>query len=120
MSFMKRQVRFARWFILTDSHGETTNIEAECNLSRNRQESVLNAIFDENNGQAIDRFEFPELCASFANYTYSGKVESVDTKLAWGARLSAPGYLDCTDWVLFETKEEAESHLAETYPEDDE
>lgn len=32
-----------------------------------------------------------------------------------GARLSAPGYLDCTDWCVFETEEEAKRYLCETY-----
>ena len=35
----------------------------------------------------------------------------------WGARLSAPGYLDCTDWSVFNTQEKAESELREMYPE---
>jgi hypothetical protein len=34
--------------------------------------------------------------------------------------LSAPGYLDCTDWQIFDTAEEAEQYLEEFYPEDEE
>ena len=30
-------------------------------------------------------------------------------------RLSAPGYMDCTEWAAFETREAAEEFLAETY-----
>lgn len=33
----------------------------------------------------------------------------------WMARLSAPGYLDCTEWDAFPTMSEALYHLAETY-----
>ena len=33
----------------------------------------------------------------------------------YGARLSAPGYMDCTDWVVFDTEQEAIDYLAETY-----
>ena len=33
----------------------------------------------------------------------------------WGARLSAPGYLDCTDWSVYETEEKAKEHLREAY-----
>jgi hypothetical protein len=33
----------------------------------------------------------------------------------YGARLSAPGYMDCTDWVVFDTFEEADEYLAEMY-----
>jgi hypothetical protein len=31
----------------------------------------------------------------------------------YGARLSAPGYLDCTDWSVYDTEEEAKASLAE-------
>lgn len=36
----------------------------------------------------------------------------------YGARLSAPGYLDATDWTVFDTKEEAENYLEELAGED--
>jgi len=37
-----------------------------------------------------------------------------------GARLSAPGYLDCTEWAVFDTAEEAQKYLEENYPDEDE
>ena len=40
-----------------------------------------------------------------------------ESKSGYGARLSASGYLDCTDWAVFDTREEAEAYLVETYPE---
>ena len=33
----------------------------------------------------------------------------------YGARLSAPGYTDCTDWTCFDTQQEAHDHLAEMF-----
>lgn len=37
-------------------------------------------------------------------------------RTGWYARLSAPGYLDCTDWVgPFETEEEADGYLGDYY-----
>jgi hypothetical protein len=47
------------------------------------------------------------------------------TPLSWenvkgfGARLSAPGYLDCTEWTVFDTEDEAREYLAENYPDED-
>ena len=35
----------------------------------------------------------------------------------YGARLSAPGYMDCTPWTVFATEEEAEEYLRDTYDE---
>lgn len=36
-------------------------------------------------------------------------------KSGYGARLSAPGYLDCTEWVVLDTEDEAREHLCETW-----
>ena len=41
-----------------------------------------------------------------------------DCEVGYGARLSAPGYMDCTDWTVFDTEQEAIDYLAETYLED--
>lgn len=37
----------------------------------------------------------------------------------FGARLSAPGYLDCTEWTVHASEAEAEEYLSETYGEED-
>ncbi len=34
------------------------------------------------------------------------------------SRLSAPGYMDCTEWSAHETEKEAEESLAEMYDDD--
>jgi len=47
-----------------------------------------------------------------------GEHVIIDETEGYGARLSAPGYLDCTDWVIFDTEQEAIDYLAETYLED--
>ena len=46
--------------------------------------------------------------------------ESWENIKGYGARLSAPGYLDCTEWTIFDTAEEAEKYLDDMYPEDGE
>jgi hypothetical protein len=38
----------------------------------------------------------------------------------FGARLSAPGFLDCTSWVVCASREEAKKHLIDTYWDDTE
>lgn len=40
-----------------------------------------------------------------------------DEKECWACRLSAPGYLDCTDWVAFDTEGECVEYLVDTYGE---
>ena len=49
-----------------------------------------------------------------------GKVEGYEIVEGWGARLSAPGYLDRTDWCVLGSREEAEAYLREMYDEESE
>ena len=42
-------------------------------------------------------------------------VTSVQLVEGYGARLSAPGYMDATAWTVFKTREEAEEFLREEY-----
>lgn len=48
-----------------------------------------------------------------------GEIESVSMRKGYGARLSAPGYLDCTEWSVFDTPKQARAYLDEYYPEDE-
>ena len=36
-----------------------------------------------------------------------GEIESIEVICGYFARLSAPGYMDCTDWTCYTTKREA-------------
>jgi len=43
-----------------------------------------------------------------------------ETVSGWFGRLSAPGYMDCTDWSgPFDTEAEADAYLVDTYGDDD-
>ena len=46
----------------------------------------------------------------------ASKWEYVDEQ--FGARLSMPGYLDCTEWTVFDTHEEARAFIEEEWPEE--
>jgi len=41
--------------------------------------------------------------------------EDISVAKGFGARLSAPGYLDCTEWAVFDTLEEAREYIQEQY-----
>lgn len=64
-------------------------------------------------GEAIDAIsltaDFPKLAPYFENV----KVWFAEIQSGFGARFSAPGYLDKTEWSVFDTAEEAEAFLAE-------
>ena len=42
-------------------------------------------------------------------------ILEVEYAPGYGARLSAPGYLDCTDWCVFDTEQEARDYLDDMY-----
>ncbi|QBQ74420.1 hypothetical protein BcepSauron_040 [Burkholderia phage BcepSauron] len=55
---------------------------------------------------------------AFANYL-EGKPydadEVIEPRDGWLARMTAPGYLDRTDWTVHATEKEAREYLADTY-----
>ena len=63
----------------------------------------------------------PEAYAEFpgneeAAEAYGVSPEDVETLFGWFARLSAPGYLDATDWLgPYDTEEEAAEALLDAY-----
>lgn len=47
---------------------------------------------------------------------YNVEPEDVETVFGWFARYSAPGYMDCTDWMgPYDTEEEAAKECKEMY-----
>jgi hypothetical protein len=97
MSFMEKQVRnFSTWQVETTCGTETVPCDV-CNI------------------------------ADIADYIEGTLRESTkddpDTLKVTGyfGRLSAPGYLDCTEWSgPFDTEKEAKDYLTEMYGDDDE
>jgi len=55
-----------------------------------------------------DRCPIPD---ALRDYCENREAYSIGTRTGWGARYSAPGYLDCTEWTLFDTEEEAKAYL---------
>lgn len=52
--------------------------------------------------------------------SYPGTVVSIKKIKGYGVRLSAPGYMDCTEWEVFTNKKEALSRFKELEAEQDE
>ena len=104
MSFMQQQVTHKqRWIRAETSQGTDF-------LPTDLVGDLMNSGYSDESDEA-DRATLQQYC--------EGTVESWESLLGYGARLSAPGYMDCTEWVVFDTAEEAEAYLDETYPEDD-
>jgi hypothetical protein len=96
MSFMQNDIRNTGYFAVETTHGT----EIVCGDDIGRTMSVA--------------------AEALANYV-TGKIldpdEVVEYKTGWLARLSAPGYLDCTDWTAHATEAEALEYLEEAYGE---
>lgn len=57
-----------------------------------------------------------DLTAALRDYVEGyAPIQAVTAKYAYGARLSAPGYMDCTEWSLHATEAEAREALADMY-----
>ena len=97
MSFMQIQkTRKMRWFEIDGNHGIQW-LPAE------------------------DAPELEGLSVDAARKYYDGsEVWAVESVSGWGVRLSAPGYLDCTDWTVFEEEADADAAVAELEAEQDE
>lgn len=65
----------------------------------------------------IDGPEFPALVRALSPYVEGTDISEVSPRSGWIARLSAPGYMDCTDWCAFDTEQEAQQYLIDTYGE---
>lgn len=92
MAFMQRQVEFGSWHLVETVRDGTESIPAD--------------LFD-GTVKGAEGFFGP------------GNVLSVDTVTGWGCRLSAPGYMDCTPWDVFDTEQEAINYLDACYGEED-
>lgn len=91
MSFMQPEVFKGRYYEVSANHGETWIVP--------RSVSGI----AETQGELRDYVE--------------GRIDDPDApavlKTGWLARLSAPGYLDATDWSAHATKREAYAYLNE-------
>lgn len=105
MGFMEREITGLEKWIEIDGPCGTTWVPADV------AGDVVVAVKLGNGSRA------EELALQF----YEGStIWTVELKEGFGARLSAPGYLDCTEWSVFDTAEEAEQYLQDTYGADEE
>lgn len=57
----------------------------------------------------------PEQEKYWLQYYEGHKLYNVTVREGYGSRLSAPSYLDCTDWSVYDSPEEAVANLREMY-----
>lgn len=109
MGFMEPEIVFGQWYeVETDNGTDFVPADVVGVLPIVKGEVVVH-----------DHAQWEEIYTAVRPYC-DGKLLEVTLREGYGARLSAPGYLDCTEWSVFETEEEAEAHLEEMGGDDDE
>jgi hypothetical protein len=101
MAFMQQEITGKRvWLEIDGNQGITFVDMADV-------ESPLDVILadgtDNEDGHLTDLF----------GSLYEGDIDIVKMTTGFGARMSAPGYMDCTEWAVFDTEAEAKSYLDE-------
>ena len=110
MSFMQRQVtRKMNWIQAETTYG-TEFVPGDLGIFVRNSDCP---------SQPLTPEEYARYEGMIRPYT-EGTIQSWENRLGYGARLSAPGYMDCTEWTVFDTEEEAREYLEENYPDDEE
>ena len=103
MPFMERQItQKQNWLRVETTHGTEFVPAQELNIETT----------DTDNAVDHPLFDTVQLYCE-------GEPQSWENIQGYGARLSAPGYLDRTEWTVFDTVKECEEYLDENYPEDE-
>jgi len=111
MSFMQPEILQCDYFACETDQG-TEYVPADVPQLPFSVDFAAGGVFDE------DTPNGPKLLAALYPYVQGTLVE-VSPKTGWLARLSAPGYMDCTDWTPYDTEEEAVEGLKEMYGDDE-
>lgn len=107
MSFMEKQITTKQdWLVVETTHGTEF-------LPKDLIGDIDNCADTDDLEDGTDDFKtVQEYC--------EGEPQSWEWVKGYGARMSAPGYLDCTAWAVFDTVAKAEAYLEEYYGEDEE
>lgn len=111
-SFMKPEVVQGTWLIVdTDLGGEVIPSDVVDMKEARELQSMMAA----DPGVPVDLKDF-----DLGKYVQGSQLYELDIKEGFGARLSAPGYLDSTDWTFFDNEADAMEYLENAYGSDDE
>lgn len=107
MSFMQPEILHDLWAVI-EGAGYTEVFPADLIGFSSPAEYDFTAL-DE--GEEMPDWAYAAL--DYLQHVKPNNMTTVSIRYAYGARFSAPGYMDCTDWTLFDTREEAEDFLRE-------
>lgn len=113
MSFMEHEITGKQLWYAVDGNGGLDYIPAD--VAPFSKGFPMGRVIDDNYPRL-----FAALCEAVRDYTEITGIYNITLEERYGARVSTPGYTDCTAWVVFATAEEAQEYLNEYYPNDDE
>lgn len=111
MSFMQAQItKKTKWVRVTSTHDEMYDVSAdECF----RGQVSLGVHFEDGEQKISDPGLTPEDVLAFTEVPLATQIKSVEVIEGYGVRASAPGYMDRTDWEVFDTVKAAEKRYRE-------
>lgn len=104
MPHMQPEIVEGKWYMIETSSGDTTYVPFDV-IGTIKDFGVL----------ADDEPMFAAWVAPKLRDYCEDEPQRAEIIDGWGARLSAPGFLDCTDWMICASQEEAKRELAEQY-----
>jgi len=111
MGFMQKQITQKQaWIEVETTHGTEWIDAVSLGLNVRDSQTATHKLTDKEKESVISKLS--AYC--------EGTIQEWKTIRGYGARLSAPGYLDCTEWSVFDTLEQAEAYLEEMYGDDEE
>lgn len=109
--FMQRQITNKQNWLRVETTSWTEFIDsASLGLFVRNSEQVA---------QPLTEDERDEYLGMIRDYC-EGEPQSWENIQGYGVRLSAPGYMDCTEWCVFDSVAEAEEYLIEMYGDEEE
>lgn len=122
MAFMKPVVEHGLWLIVETSHGDThlpADLWGHAHLTKPGDQLTPDTeVTDE--GKLVPWEEVVRDLVQYTEVFEADDIYSVELREGFGARFSAPGYMDCTEWTVYDTREEAEQALREEAGDDEE
>jgi hypothetical protein len=110
VGFMQRQITERQnWLRVETTQGTQFFSVADTSLFVRDSRTQTHPLTEDERAATIKKIQ---------QYTEGAPQEWENIK-GYGARLSAPGYLNCTEWAVFDTAEEAQQYLEENYSEDE-
>lgn len=116
MPFMEREITDKQLWFVVDGNCGTDYVPAHVV----QYPRIHRLVTDVEVTYADSPMVFSLLHSYIKDYTENTTITGITLISGYGARLSAPGYLECTDWCVFDTVTEAEQYLKDAYSEDDE